>query len=106
MNLKLFAKNNKVLVDDTEASVNVKSLDERIAAKGGGNSKTPSVSGSEGSTTPIDIENLSGRPSDSRRVRVRSLGQRSSDAASTDRMKRNTDSMLEDAVISGYLKTR
>ena len=88
MNLKLFAKNNKVLVDDTEASVNVKSLDERIAAKGGGKkSKTPSVSGSEGSTTPIDIENLSGRTSPSRRVRVRSLGQRSSDAASTDRMK-------------------
>jgi hypothetical protein len=106
MNLKIFSKNNKVLVDNTETIPPGKGLDARLAGKRRENPNTPSISGSEGSITPIDFDNLSGKTSPSRRERVKTLGHKGSDAASTDRMKRNTDSMLEDAVISGYLKTR
>lgn len=44
--------------------------------------------------------------SPSRRERVKTMGQKNQDAATEERIKRNTDSMLEDAVIRDHLKKR
>eukprot|EP00520_Triparma_pacifica_P014668 CAMPEP_0118648502 /NCGR_PEP_ID=MMETSP0785-20121206/9191_1 /TAXON_ID=91992 /ORGANISM="Bolidomonas pacifica, Strain CCMP 1866" /LENGTH=644 /DNA_ID=CAMNT_0006540701 /DNA_START=312 /DNA_END=2246 /DNA_ORIENTATION=+ len=104
MNLKLFKKNNRVLADVTLDEP--KGLDARLAANPRELNKTPSISGSDGSITPTDFDNISGNTNPLRRDRVKTLGHRNSDAASTDRMKRNTDSMLEDAVVSRFLKIR
>jgi len=105
MNLKLFAKNNKVLADTSDEAVKTGSLDSRLGTKTVKMDPTLVGKGSE-PTTPVDVDLDGGPISPSRRTRVKSLGQKNIDAASTDRMKRNTDSMLEDAVVSGYLKKR
>mmetsp|Transcript_847 Transcript_847/g.1495 ORF Transcript_847/g.1495 Transcript_847/m.1495 type:complete len:637 (+) Transcript_847:166-2076(+) len=97
MNLKIFNKTNKVVA---------------------GNDPLPQVKKEVKRSPPTPIHTLSSGDVDvdaevttllspsSRRERVRTMGQKVTDAATEERIKRNTDSMLEDAVIANHLKKR
>ncbi|GMH96334.1 hypothetical protein TrST_g1418 [Triparma strigata] len=110
MNLKIFNKtNNKVAIDDRGPSQTAEGKAQTVP----NTPLSPTV-------TPValdlhelgdDLANMDlglspNAPSPSRRDRVKTMGQKNQDAATEERIKRNTDSMLEDAVIANHLKKR
>lgn len=102
MNLKIFNKNNKVLADTSEPRTG-EALKAPVIDTSSVGESTVSFGG-----PPPGLPHSSSQISPSKRERIKTLGYEDAheSPASRERMKRNTDSMLEDAVISSYLRKR